>query len=214
VKMSRALFTVGHSTHRAEDLLRLLDVNGVSAIADVRSRPYSRLNPHFNRDALEPLLGAHGIVYRFLGAELGARTEDRSCYVDGKVQYDLLARTPLFRRGLSRVLSGTRDYSVALLCAERDPITCHRMVLVCRELRKEPVEIFHIRADASLESNAEAERRMLEAVALPESGLFTSTTQAIDEAYRRQGERIAWVNPSASSEAASTPFGTDSEARI
>ena len=70
---------------------------------------------------------------------------------------------------------------------------CHRMVLICRELRHEPLDIFHIRADGTLESNAEAERRMVEAVALPEHDLFTSCDEMIEDAYRLQGDRIAWV---------------------
>jgi uncharacterized protein (DUF488 family) len=192
--MGNTLFTIGHSTHSAETFLRLLTMNGISAVADVRSRPYSRVNPQFNRETLKADINAAGIAYVFLGLELGARTDDRSCYENGKVQYARLARTPLFQSGLRRVIDGSAIHRIALMCAEKDPITCHRMVLVCHELRREPLDTFHIRSDGSLEANADAELRMVRAVALPESDLFTSGDQAVEEAYRRQGERIAWVD--------------------
>ncbi len=191
--MANPLFTVGHSTHPIQVFLRLLTTNNVSAIADVRSSPYSRVNPQFNREALKAQLKMIGIAYAPLGHELGARTDDRSCYENGKVQYGRLARTSLFRAGLKRLLGGMQTHRVALMCAEKDPITCHRMVLVCHALRHESLDIFHIRADGSLETNAEAERRMVEAVSLPERDLFTSGDEMIEEAYRLQGDRIAWV---------------------
>ena len=197
--MSNTLFTVGHSTHTAEVFFRLLTMNRISAIADVRSRPYSRMNPQFNQQPLRAQLKMAGIEYVPLGVELGARTNDRSCYENGKVIYDRLARTPLFRAGLNRLLEGVQRHRVALVCAEKDPITCHRMVLICHELRHETLDIFHIRADGSLEPNAEAERRMVEAVSLPPRDLFTSVEQTIEEAYRLQGDRIAWVETEANS---------------
>jgi len=191
--VTNPLFTVGHSRHSLESLLHLLVANEISAVADVRSRPYSRMNPQFNQELLKAQLNSTGIAYVALGRELGARTDDASCYEAGKVQYFRLARTPLFRAGLNRLLEGVQAHRVALLCAEKDPITCHRMVLVCHELRHEPLEIFHIRPDGSLESNADAERRMVAALSLPEQDLFTSSDQTVEEAYRLQGNRIAWV---------------------
>src|SRR5439155_24000994 len=70
---SHRLFTVGHSNLEAEGLLGLLRAAGVTAVADVRSSPYSRRLPQFNRAALEASLRAAGIAYVFLGAELGGR---------------------------------------------------------------------------------------------------------------------------------------------
>jgi uncharacterized protein (DUF488 family) len=168
-------------------------MNGISAIADVRSRPFSRMNPQFNRENLYVALKAAGVCYAFLGLELGARTDDTSCYVDGKVQYELLSRTDLFQAGLRRIRHGIRTHRIALMCAEKDPITCHRMILVCHALRKEPMEIAHISADGSLESQTDAEKRLVKATRLPESDLFTSGDEAVEEAYRRQAQRIAWV---------------------
>ena len=132
--MCEVVFTIGHSTHPPERFLALLRQHGITALCDVRSRPYSRLNGQFNRENLQESLRESGITYVFLGKELGARSEDASCYVRGKVQYDHLARTELFKKGLDRVRQGMKDYRIALMCAEKDPLVCHRAILVARHL--------------------------------------------------------------------------------
>src|SRR5262245_5564248 len=114
----RALYTIGHSTHLSAKLIALLLGHRITALADVRSRPYSRINPQYNREPFSALLKRAGVAYVFLGRELGARPEDRACYVDGKVQYDLLAQTDLFQVGLERVIQGMNTHRVALMCAE------------------------------------------------------------------------------------------------
>lgn len=191
--MSERLYTIGHSTHSIEKFLQLLTEHGVTAIADVRSRPYSRMNSQFNRESLKISLRAAGVAYVFLGRELGARADDQSCYVDGKVEYERLARTAPFQDGLHRLRDGVWKHRIALMCAEKDPITCHRMVLVCHQLRHDPLEIVHIRENGTLETQSEAEQRMIRASGLPETDLFISGDELIEEAYRRQGNRIAWV---------------------
>jgi uncharacterized protein (DUF488 family) len=197
--MHEVLFTIGHSNHSGDWFSELLTKHHISAVADVRSRPFSRRFPQFNRENLYVELKRIGVCYAFLGQELGARTDDLTCYVDGKVQYDLLAKTALFQSGVKRLLNGVRSHRIALMCAERDPITCHRMILVCHALRKEPLEIAHISADGSLESNTDAEKRLVRTTRLPESDLFTSPDEAVEDAYCRQAQRIAWVQSSTES---------------
>lgn len=91
---AEAIFTIGHSTQPWPALRKLLQRWRVTAVADVRSVPASRHTPQFNRDILSRSLSASGIKYVFLGDHLGARTDDLSCYVAGKVQYQRLAQTP------------------------------------------------------------------------------------------------------------------------
>src|SRR5258708_3603242 len=107
--MQDIVFTIGHSTHALGHFIALLQQHGITALCDVRSRPYSRVNPQFNREELDEALRAHSISYRFLGKELGARSADLTCYQDGKVQYERLAKTELFRYGLKRVLRGLKE---------------------------------------------------------------------------------------------------------
>lgn len=198
--MNDVLYTIGHSTHPAEKVVNLLREHGVTAVADVRSQPYSRMNPQFNREPFCSELKNAGIAYVFLGRELGARSEDRGCYAEGKVQYDRLAKTALFRIGLERVLQGMRDHRVALMCAEKDPLTCHRTILVCRHLVGRGVKVAHILEDGRLESHDDAVSRLLRELGLSESDLFRSRTEVLDEAYARRAQQIAYTESGPSEE--------------
>jgi uncharacterized protein (DUF488 family) len=187
------VFTIGHSTHEPERFLELLRANGITAVADVRSSPYSRLHPQFNREVLRALLAADGIHYVFLGSELGARSEDPACYRDGKVQYDLLAKTTKFQRGIERALEEAARYRLALMCAEKDPLGCHRTILVARKLAGSGVGVEHILEDGSIESHAKSVERLLYELGQPYEDLFRTHEDVIDDAYRMQGEKIAFV---------------------
>ncbi len=189
--MNLSVFTIGHSTHGADKFRDLLAGHKVTAVADVRSSPYSRFNPQFNREELRADLKGSRISYVFLGEELGARSKDRSCYVDGKVQYDRLAQTALFQHGLDRVIGGAQQHRIALMCAEKDPLTCHRCILVSRHLTARQIDIQHILGDGRLESHAEALARLLRELQLPE--LFRPRGELVDEAYRVRGDEIAYV---------------------
>lgn len=192
--MSRTILTIGHSNHSLERLVELLDSNGVTAVTDVRSSPYSRINPAFNREPLQQALKAAGIGYVFLGRELGARSNDPSCYEEGRVQYRKLAQTDLFRSGLERIMTGAQSYQVALLCAEKEPLECHRAILVARELEALGAAVAHIHADGSVEPHAEAVQRLLATFGLEEPDLFRTAQESIEEAYARQERRIAYVD--------------------
>ena len=198
--MAEVVYTIGHSTHSMEKVIELLTAHGVTAVADVRSHPYSRFNPQFNRESLRADLKTAGISYAFLGRELGARSEDRTCYVDGTVQYDLLARTDLFQEGLTRVGEGARSHRIALMCAEKDPLTCHRAILVCRHLSTRGITAQHILEDGRLESHDEALTRLLAELGLAERDLFRRRDDLIVEAYDRRGEQIAYTEKEPSSE--------------
>lgn len=185
------LLTVGHSDHAVDYFVQLLKGHEVTAIADVRSRPYSGFAPQFNRDAIAASLKSAGIKYVFLGAELGARRDERSVYRDGQAKYALIRLLPSFRAGLERISRGLAEQRIALMCSERDPITCHRTVLVCRSLRG-TVDTAHILADGSLETCAEAESRLLSLAGLAESNLFIDRDEMVERAYDKQAERIAF----------------------
>lgn len=187
-----SLFTIGHSNHDFAVLLHLLRRHDVHAVADVRSHPYSARFPQFNGPVLEHGLKENGVLYVFLGRELGARREELSCYMDGQARYDLVAKTSAFADGLDRVLKGLADYRVALMCAEKDPLTCHRTILVCRHLRNKGFPIQHILADGSLESHEAAEDRLLILLGKEHPSLFATRAQLLEEAYEEQGRHIAY----------------------
>jgi len=194
------LFTVGHSNHECEKFLDLLSRHGITAVADVRSQPYSQYTPQFNRETLESALGRRRIKYVFMGKELGARREERECYVAGKARYDLIKGLPAFLQGLERLRRGMKTQRIALMCSEKDPLTCHRTILICRQLRGgeadgAKIEIQHILEDGALESQAAAETRLLALMGLPEEDLFHDRAELVERAYDQQGEAIAYVDP-------------------
>jgi uncharacterized protein (DUF488 family) len=193
--MTLTVYTIGHSTHSTAEFIELLKRNAIEAIADVRSSPYSRHNPQFNRETLRGHLGENGIAYVFLGSELGARSADADCYRDGKAQFDRLAKTSLFRDGLERVKTGAERMRIALMCAKRDPLQCHRTILVSRHLVEQGVEVRHILADGGIESHADALRRLKTELGIPDQDLFGSAEELDVDAYRRQGARISYQRP-------------------
>lgn len=210
--MKNRLFTIGHSNLDIKEFIALLSQHNVTALADVRSSPYSRYVSQFNKENLKNSLLNVGIKYVFLGEELGARTKDRSCYVEGKAVYENIAKTQLFSQGIQRIKKGSESYNIALMCAEKDPITCHRAVLICQHLKVLPLDINHILQDGNLESHENLENRLLEIHNLGQSAkessvqlsLFDniadetplptlSPEEALKEAYRKQGDKIAYV---------------------
>ena len=189
----KALYTVGHSNQGFQDLLCLLKKHDITAIADVRSHPFSKMNPQFNREVIAKDLRTQGIAYVFLGKELGARSEDPACYENGKVQYSLLAKTGLFRVGVKRVLKGMEKYRVALMCAENEPIVCHRAILVARQISLLGVDIDHIHAGGELESQEALSRRLLEELKMDGPSMLYSKKELMEEAYWKQGTKLAYV---------------------
>jgi uncharacterized protein (DUF488 family) len=193
--MGDTIYTVGHSTHPQERFIGLLLKAGVTAISDVRSKPYSRVNPQFNREMLKQALKLNGISYVFLGKELGARSDDSSCYEDGKVRYDRLAKTPLFQSAIDRLLIGSQKHRIALMCAEKEPLDCHRTILVARHLVAAGAGVQHIHADGHLESQGDALRRLMWQFGLRDRDMFRSQAEMEREAYETQGDRIAYALP-------------------
>jgi uncharacterized protein (DUF488 family) len=155
------IFTVGHSNHSTERFLSLLKQHGVTAVADVRSFPFSRRFPHFNQSPLRNSLSSEEISYVFLGDQLGARPKDPECYVEGKARYELIAATEAFTMGLERIFKGAKHHQIALMCAEQDPITCHRAILVCKHLKNAGLDIKHILKTGDLEPHEHLEQRLL-----------------------------------------------------
>ena len=191
------VLTVGHSNHPLETFVSLLQQHGVETLADVRSTPYSRFNPQFNRKSLGAALQAHGIAYRFMGQALGGRPEDRSCYEDGRVRYDRLAGTSLYREGIEQVVETAGVERLALMCAEKEPLDCHRTLLVGRSLAGRGVAVTHILADGTLEPHDDAMDRLLDSANLPRGDLLHSREELIAEALALKEGRITYADKAA-----------------
>ena len=191
-----AISTIGHSTHSIEQFIALLYCNQINVVADVRSTPFSRYTPQFNREALKASLCSAEIGYEFLGRELGGRPSDSWCYVDGKVSYERLSQTELFQSGIEQLLvcinAGQR---VALMCSEGDPLACHRTVLIAQELEAGGLPVSHITSDGGCELHERLMLTLLKRFHMPTVSLLQSMEDLIREALTKQGKRIAYSLP-------------------
>ncbi len=164
------LLSIGHSNHPIERFIKLLQGAGVTLLADVRSYPISRYAPQFNREALAKSLEENGIGYLYLGKELGGRAREKISAGE-------------FERGLDRVITESERQIVAMMCAERDPLDCHRWLWLSRELTARGVEVAHILASGKIERQLDTENRLLEAENLAAEDFFPRE-QRLEDAYR------------------------------
>lgn len=186
------VLTIGHSTHPWDQFLALLRGANVTAVADVRSAPYSRRAPQFSREALMAGLREAGIAYVYLGKELGGRPVDKTLFCDGVVDYDRVAATAEFAAGLDRVVAGTRKHRIALMCAERHPLDCHRCLLVSRRLRERGLGIGHILAGGTIQPHREIEAQLLAIAKADADDMFESEAERLARAYRVYGRKAAF----------------------
>jgi Protein of unknown function, DUF488 len=194
---SSGIFTIGHSSGDLGDFVAALANHEIGIVCDVRSRPGSFRFPQFNRETLEACLTSAGIQYEFLGETLGGRPSDpRSYYSDGVVNYEERRKAADFRAGIDKTLELSRASNIALLCAEEDPLQCHRFLLICPALLERGVAPSHIRRGGELESQREAEDRLLklhDLAAFDSSSLFVSERDvAIKDALLRQAREFAF----------------------
>ncbi len=216
------VFTVGHSNHPIERFEELLRTNRVTAVADVRSAPYSRFSPQFNKEELRARLRDRGIAYVYLGRELGGRSDDPSDYEGNErlpkvreqvqvvagsndlpdrdngdranheiVNYDRLAAKPGFEEGIERVLDGASRETIALLCAEKEPLECHRTLLVGRALAERSVRVEHILADGTRESHDRTMDRLLDELGMKGPTQMSLLPDQADAGTPGSGDLIA-----------------------
>ena len=139
------IYSIGHGNKKFEDFLKELSSFNIKYLIDVRTSPYSKYNPQYNRELLKNNLEAANITYVYMGDNLGGLPSDRSCYVDGKVSYDLIKDKDFFREGLARLIKAyEKDINIAVMCSESKPEECHRSKLIGQELLKNNISIQHI----------------------------------------------------------------------
>jgi uncharacterized protein (DUF488 family) len=189
-------YSIGHSNIAAERFAAMLQAAGVSAIADVRSVPMSRFCPWLSGKNLAPLLAREGIDYLPHGGALGGRPRDGNLYCDGIADYEAMARQPEFATAIERLLAEAAHRSakgrICVMCAEREPLDCHRCLLVARALAERGFSVGHIRHDGTIEPHAATEQRLLELDA-NDSDLFATGQDArLAAAYRRRARAVAY----------------------
>lgn len=193
VSEKKDLYTIGYAQFSLDSFVRVLKQFGVTAVADVRSVPFSSFHSEYNSTNLKRFLKYSGIEYVFLGEHLGARFPDKSVYVNGVARYDKIAKHELFLRGIKRLIDGSMNYTIALMCAEKDPLNCHRAMLVARNATNF-FNIKHILGVGKVEIHRDTEFRLLKMYNLEQLKLpgLSGESAALDEAYRRRSEQIAY----------------------
>jgi uncharacterized protein (DUF488 family) len=186
------LFSIGHSNIAAERFLALLRHAGADAIADVRSTPFSRHFPWFSSKTLAATLAQHGMTYLTYGDALGGRPRDAALYRDGVADYEAMARQPDFQVGLDRLLADAARARVCLMCAEREPLDCHRCLLVARALAERGLAIGHILHDGTVEPHAVTEQRLLALTGASDDLFVTGQDERLASAYRRRARAVAY----------------------
>jgi hypothetical protein len=205
------LVTIGHSQHEMAYFLELLCRAGVTAVADVRTSPYSGRHPQYNREELQACLKKEGLAYVFMGEQLGGRPGRPSLYDDeGRVDYERVRATEFFQEGLARLERAREKYTVALLCSEEDPLSCHRGLMIAPALLARGLDTLHLRGDGAAETMAQMEQRLLAETRVGAGmldGLFAATLSAADraailaDAYRKMARKKAYrLKPGESAE--------------
>jgi uncharacterized protein (DUF488 family) len=195
------LFTIGHSSLEAPEFARLLARQRIELVIDVRSQPSSGRFPHFNAAPLEKLLESAGIAYLFLGEELGGRPNDPDVYgPDGVVDYRARRKSYAFNAGLERLEREMETRRTALMCAEEDPIECHRFLMICPDLAAREIKPQHLRKDGSVETQQAAEDRLLRSTGFADVAANTlfpeARAEALEKALELQARKCAFrVDP-------------------
>lgn len=156
------IYTIGHSNLTIDRFIVLLKQNEITRLIDIRSVPYSRFYPQFNKDRLAESLLLSNILYMFEGDCLGGRITDKDCYINKVlpqrktniaelVNYDILVQKDWFIKGINNIININADCNSAVMCSEEQPLRCHRNILVARRLIELGYKIKHIRGNGDLE---------------------------------------------------------------
>ncbi len=145
------ILTIGHSNHDIFAFLDILKKHGVQVLVDVRSDPYSRYSPQFNKNDIERQVTAAGIEYRYSGNYIGGKPKDPSLYTPaGKPDYDRLAATDKFQAELRAIVELAGAKRLVIMCSEADPMGCHRERIIAQVLRSWGVTVRHIMPDGAI----------------------------------------------------------------
>lgn len=185
----KQIYTIGYSAFEIDEFVSILKLYNITAISDVRSSPYSKFKPDYNREFLSKKLKENNIQYVFLGNNLGARFEDKTVYINSTVNFELASKLDCFKNGVQRLVEGSKKYTIALLCAEKDPIECHRSILIAKNISN-IFDVFHILADSTTETHKQLEHRLEKRFGLDQAVLFGDTLKM---AYDKQASKIAYA---------------------
>ena len=192
----KGFLTIGYGNIKIWEFIRIIKEYRVNCIIDVRSRPYNKYRMEYNKDYLRDRLNEENIVYFWLGNKLGSRHDKIGlCDEQGRVDYEKVAGSEMFKEGIEKLEEYVNKYNVCIMCSEKDPMNCHRFLLISRALKE--YNIFHIIPGSRAISNKKLEERLMNKYGdLKQISLFDD--QALDTleniAYSKQGLKTAYVS--------------------
>lgn len=190
--MSKIIYTIGYSSYGIDEFVSTLLKMSIEVLVDVRTNPFSKYRPEFDKEKLKNILNKNCIKYLYLGKELGGRPEGREYYKNGKVSFELLSESPIFMKGLRRLSEGANVYTIVLMCAEKDPLNCHRGILISKKLHMQGNDVNHILEDGNIETMQDMEERLLRHLKLEQYELFPDSDTLLSKAYRIQEAHVSY----------------------
>lgn len=194
------IFTIGHSQHRKDYFLDMLRTYDINYIIDVRSIPFSKHAPNYNKDILKASLISNKINYAFMGEYFGARPKSVDLYSEkGYLDFNKVKNSKPFLIGVKNVLKGIElGNRIALMCTEKDPIECHRAILVANAFYERGIDVEHILSNKTLQNHNILNKRLID-IYFPERNQISffdnenlSEKECLIEAYKKQNEKIGY----------------------
>lgn len=195
------IYTIGHSVHEISYFISLLKKYDIDLVLDVRSTPFSKYAPQFNKEVLRETLGDNNIQYTFLGDSFGARQKDASLYgEDDILDFCKVLNSERFNETLNQVIDNINGANMALMCSEKEPIDCHRSILISRAFKDKGIEVNHILGNGKIETQNGLENRLLELYDFPtdyQPSLFSFSNDNekvdyLDKAYKKRNKEIGY----------------------
>jgi len=153
------IYTIGHSNIAQESFIEILKSFQINLLFDVRSSPYSKFVPHFNRENIKRTLKENNIRYIFLGDYIGGKPKDDKYYQNGEVNYNLIAKSDHYKEGIIKIIGLNKDKNIILMCSEEDPYSCHRHHLITQTLTKKGLEVIHIRKEGKTDKITKPDKK-------------------------------------------------------
>ncbi len=181
------IYTIGYAGVDIDRFVQILKQKRISYLIDVRSLPKSKYFYQFNDTFLSKTLANVGIKYQNWRREFGARQDDAEFYTDGILDYEKFAQSKQFQEGICAIKKlDMQGENICLMCAEIDPIICHRAILCAKEIFANGMNVTHIIAKRNgktyNEDQKDFEQRLLE----------TTKINNLAEAYRKQNKKIGY----------------------
>lgn len=199
--MNVPVYTVGYSAFPDPNcLFSEIKKNGIQVIIDVRSQPHSQHYPQFDFECMDRACAANQIYYRSYAAEFGARKQDLNSIYPRYLNFPELSAQPEFAAGCEKILRSVQaGFIMCLMCAEADPINCHRSLVIGKALKERGLEVTHIHPGGGLETQTQLESRLLQ-THFPNAGQMSlldtdplSDDEMLEQAYRMQSAEIQKV---------------------